>query len=36
MDEKWKVFVENRVAFLHRSWTDYGIFEASFSTVHEG
>ena len=21
MDEKWDVFVENRVAFLHRSWT---------------
>ena len=36
MDEKWKVFVENRVAFLHLSWTDYEIFEASFSPVQEG
>jgi hypothetical protein len=33
MDEKWNVFVEDRVAFLHRSWTGHGVFEASFSPI---
>ncbi|MER7460879.1 hypothetical protein [Micromonospora sp. NPDC126480] len=36
MDEKWNVFVEDQVAFLHRSWTGNGIFEASFSPVSGG
>ncbi|MFI7492675.1 hypothetical protein ACIBXA_30290 [Micromonospora echinaurantiaca] len=36
MDEKWNVFVEDQVAFLHRSWTGNGIFEASFSPVGGG
>ena len=36
MDEKWDVFVENRVAFLHRSWTGNRAFEASFSPVNGG
>lgn len=36
MDEKWLVFVEGRVAFLHRSWTGRGIYEASFSPVDGG
>jgi hypothetical protein len=36
MDEKWDVFVENRVAFLHRSWTGNGVFEASFSPAGDG
>ena len=36
MDEKWDVFVENRVAFLHRSWTGNGVFEASFSPAGAG
>src|SRR6266704_2441828 len=36
MDEKWDVFVENHVAFLHRSWTGNGVFEASFSPVGGG
>jgi hypothetical protein len=36
MDEKWDVFVENRVAFLHRSWTGNGAFEASFSPADGG
>jgi hypothetical protein len=36
MDEKWDVFVENRVGFLHRSWTGNGAFEASFSPVDGG
>ncbi|MCF0092083.1 hypothetical protein [Micromonospora sp. MH99] len=36
MDEKWNVFVEDEVAFLHRSWTGNGIYEASFSPVPGG
>ncbi len=36
MDEKWDVFVENHVAFLHRSWTGNGVFEATFSPASEG
>jgi hypothetical protein len=36
MDEKWDVFVEERVAFLHRSWTGSGVFEASFEPVASG
>ena len=36
MDEKWDVFVENHVAFLHRSWTGNGVFEASFSPAGDG
>ncbi|WP_422736272.1 hypothetical protein ACN263_22155 [Micromonospora sp. WMMD729] len=36
MDEKWNVFVEDQVAFLHRSWTGNGVFEASFSPVGGG
>lgn len=36
MDQKWNVFVEDRTAFLHRSWTGRGIFEASFVQVDDG
>ena len=36
MDEKWDVFVENHVAFLHRSWTGNGVFEATFSPAAVG
>src|SRR5690348_52072 len=36
MDEKWDVFVEDHVAFLHRSWTGNGIFEATFSPADGG
>lgn len=36
MDEKWHLFVEERVAFLHRSWTGYGIFEATFAPLSGG
>lgn len=36
MDEKWDVFVEDQIVFLHRSWTGNGIFEASFSPVVGG
>lgn len=36
MDEKWNVFVEDEIAFVHRSWTGNGIFEASFSPADHG
>jgi hypothetical protein len=36
MDERWDVFVEDQTVFLHRSWTGYGIYEASFSPVADG
>ena len=36
MDEKWNVFVEGSVTYLHRSWTGHGIFEASFSPTDNG
>jgi hypothetical protein len=36
MDEKWDVFVEGRVAYAHRSWTGFGIFEATFAPVDGG
>ncbi|WP_345584359.1 hypothetical protein [Streptomyces prasinosporus] len=36
MDEKWNVFTEGEVAFLHRSWTGRGIFEATFAPVDDG
>jgi hypothetical protein len=36
MDEKWDVFVENHVAFLHRSWTGNGVFEVTFSPAGGG
>lgn len=36
MDEKWNVFCEDRVVFLHRSWTGHGIYEASFAPAESG
>jgi hypothetical protein len=36
MDEKWDVFAEGDVVFLHRSWTGRRIFEATFARVDEG
>jgi hypothetical protein len=36
MDEKWNVFVDGNVAFLHRSWTGHAVFEATFSRVDRG
>ncbi|MFI1187025.1 hypothetical protein [Streptomyces californicus] len=36
MDEKWDVFTEGEVVFLHRSWTGYGLFAATFAPVHGG
>ncbi|SED02042.1 hypothetical protein [Streptomyces melanosporofaciens] len=31
MDEKWNVFVEGNVLFMHRSWTGHGVYEVSFA-----
>jgi hypothetical protein len=36
MDEKWNVFLEGDVLFMHRSWTGHGIYEASFARVAQG
>ncbi|MFF2132074.1 hypothetical protein ACFVW1_43370 [Streptomyces olivochromogenes] len=36
MDEKWNVFAEADVVFMHRSWTGHGVYEASFAPVSGG
>ncbi|MEW2139495.1 hypothetical protein AB0892_23400 [Streptomyces sp. NPDC005409] len=36
MDEKWNVFTEGEVVFLHRSWTGHGVFAATFAPVDGG
>jgi hypothetical protein len=36
MDEKWIVFAEGDVVFLHRSWTGDGVYEATFASVDGG
>lgn len=36
MDEKWDVFTEGEVVFLHRSWTGYGVFAATFAPTDGG
>ncbi|MFF8271457.1 hypothetical protein ACF059_29320 [Streptomyces sp. NPDC016562] len=36
MDEKWNVFTEGEVVFLHRSWTGHGVFAATFGPVDGG
>jgi hypothetical protein len=36
MDEKWDVFAEGDVVFLHRGWTGHGIFAATFAPVDGG
>ncbi|MED7828377.1 hypothetical protein [Streptomyces chiangmaiensis] len=36
MDEKWDVFAEDDVVFLHRSWTGNGVFEATFAPADGG
>ncbi|MFH8729884.1 hypothetical protein [Streptomyces termitum] len=36
MDEKWNVFTEGEVVFLHRSWTGHGIYAATFAPVEGG
>jgi hypothetical protein len=36
MDEKWAVFTEGDVVFVHRSWTGNGVFAATFAPVDGG
>ncbi|MFJ4902558.1 hypothetical protein [Streptomyces sp. NPDC088727] len=36
MDQKWNVFAEGDVLFMHRSWTGRGIYEVSFAPVAGG
>ncbi|MGW3661195.1 hypothetical protein ACWD6R_38685 [Streptomyces sp. NPDC005151] len=36
MDEKWDVFTEGDVVFLHRSWTGNAVFEATFAPADGG
>ncbi len=36
MDEKWDVFTEGDVVFLHRSWTGHGFVEATFTPIDAG
>nr|WP_203730015.1 hypothetical protein [Streptomyces sp. SID12501] len=36
MDEKWNVFVEADVVFMHRSWTGRGVYEVSLAPVAGG
>ena len=36
MDDKWDAFVEDDRLFLHRSWTGHGIYEAQFTSGHQG
>ncbi|MFB8243230.1 hypothetical protein ACFC58_42520 [Kitasatospora purpeofusca] len=36
MDEKWDVFTEADVVFLHRSWTGNEIYRATFTTTEDG
>lgn len=36
MDEKWNVFTEGHVVYIHRSWTGRGIYEAAFAQVEGG
>ena len=36
MEEKWFIFVEDDHLYAHRSWTGYGIYEATFAPVEGG
>jgi hypothetical protein len=36
MDEKWNLFAEGSVVFLHRSWTGLGVFEVTFAPADDG
>lgn len=36
MDQKWNVFAEDNVLFMHRSWTGHGVYEASFAPTAGG
>ncbi|WP_194853013.1 hypothetical protein [Nocardia sp. SYP-A9097] len=36
MDEKWNIFAEGDIVYMHRSWTGYGVYEVQFSPVAGG
>lgn len=36
MDEKWNVFAEGNVLFMHRSWTGHGVYEVSLAPATGG
>ncbi|MEY9930587.1 hypothetical protein ABH926_005234 [Catenulispora sp. GP43] len=36
MDEKWNVFAEEDVVYLHRSWTGFGVYAATFGAAEGG
>ena len=36
MNDKWLAFMEDDRLFLHRSWTGYGIYEATFAAKETG
>ncbi|MFB6439843.1 hypothetical protein ACFCVY_24170 [Streptomyces sp. NPDC056411] len=36
MDEKWTIYAEDDRLFLHRSWTGYLMYEATFAKVDGG
>ncbi|MXW98910.1 MAG: hypothetical protein F4Y05_04420 [Acidimicrobiaceae bacterium] len=35
-DEKWFIFIEENRLFAHRSWTGFGIYEATFAPSEDG
>ncbi|WP_067537612.1 hypothetical protein [Nocardia crassostreae] len=36
MDEKWNIFAEGEIVFMHRSWTGHGMYELSFAPSAAG
>ncbi|MEV0521981.1 hypothetical protein AB0I66_01040 [Streptomyces sp. NPDC050439] len=36
MDQKWNVFMEDNVLFMHRSWTGHGVYAATFALTTGG
>ena len=36
MDEKWDIYAEENVVFLHRSWTGCGVYEVTFTHTDGG
>jgi hypothetical protein len=36
MDERWDILIEGDVVYVHRSWTGFGIFAATFAPVPDG
>ncbi|MEV6756897.1 hypothetical protein [Streptomyces sp. NPDC051214] len=36
MDQKWNIFAEDNVLFMHRSWTGHRVYEATFAPTTGG